>query len=158
GRAHRDQARTHYEAARARFNEALTVRRQLVAQAPDNNDWAYGISLIYVRLGDLDRSTDLSAAQRNYENALANAADIFRRSPNDARWLRELSWGFNKVGDIRLIAGERKLKAGDISGRNELTSALDAFGHSLCIRRRLAQQKDNDTLLKRDISYSLDRI
>jgi tetratricopeptide (TPR) repeat protein len=40
----------------------------------------------------------------------------------------------------------------------ELTAALDAFGNSLCIRRRLDAHEENDTKLKRDITFTLDRI
>ncbi|MFI5010727.1 MAG: hypothetical protein ACHQAY_00105 [Hyphomicrobiales bacterium] len=142
--------------ARKRFLDVLWVRTRLVATSPDKDDWAMGLSLSYVRLGDLERSTDLAAARKYYELSLQNAADFFLRNPTSERWQRELSFDFNKVGDVKLLSGERDLKEG--APPIGLASALEDFNNSLCIRQSLAAKDKTDMKLKRDVSYTLVRI
>src|SRR5581483_8459321 len=60
--------------ARANFGQTLAVRSDLMAENPGNDLWAQGVSVIYTRLGDLDASSDLDAALRNYEKSLDIAA------------------------------------------------------------------------------------
>jgi Novel STAND NTPase 1 len=95
--------------ARESFLKALRIRTRLVAAAPEKDDWALGVSLSYVRLGDLEQRADLAAARSYYELAVRNAASFFLRNPNSERWQRELSFGFNKVGDVKLLPGSLAL-------------------------------------------------
>ena len=149
----------NFQEARARFEETLAVRLQLVAHTPDNHDWAHGLCFVYVRLGDLDFNSNLTAAQRNYENSLALAAKYFDRNSADGRWQRELSWSFNKVGDVRARKGDDLAKAGDTTAKRvEYSAALAAFDHSLCLRRQISARSPSRTELTRDIAFSLDRI
>jgi hypothetical protein len=142
--------------AREKFLKALRIRTRLVAASPEKDDWALGVSLSYVRLGDLVQKTDLPAARQYYELALRNAADFFLRNPNSERWQRELSFDFNKVGDAKLLAGGQDGK-GQASASN-VTSALLDFNNSLCIRQTLAAKETTDMKLKRDVSFTLFRV
>ena len=140
------------------FNEALAVRRQLARTSPERDDWAIGLSQILVRLGDLSREEGRGdTAMDYYEQSLRNAARLFERRQTAARLQRELSWNFNKVGDMKLRAAERKADGDAVF--HELTEvALSHFNNSLCIRRKLATTEPQNLLFKRDVSYVLRRI
>jgi hypothetical protein len=142
--------------ARERFQEALWIRTRLIAVSPERDDWALGVSLSYVRLGDLEQKTDLSAARKYYELSLRNAATFFLRNPDSERWQRELSFDFNKVGDVELLTGEQDVKAGGATFT--LSSALIDFNNSLCVRQTLATKQTTDMRLKRDVTFTLVRI
>jgi hypothetical protein len=142
--------------ARERFQEALWIRTRLVAASPERDDWALGVSLSYVRLGDLEQKTDLSAARKYYELSLRNAAAFFLRNPDSERWQRELSFDFNKVGDVELLTGEQDVKGG--GAPFNLSGALIDFNNSLCVRQTLASREKTDMRLKRDVTFTLVRI
>jgi hypothetical protein len=149
----------NYQLARPSFESALEVRRQLVEETGENENWEYGISQVYTRIGDLDFSSNLAAALQNYQGTLAIAAKYFRRRMTDDRWQRELSWAFNKIGDVRLRTGDAKAKAGDLTAKaQDYPAALAAFSNSLCLRRQISAREPAKTELTRDISYSLDRV
>jgi len=140
------------------FSEALAVRQRLAKTSPDKDDWVIGISQSFVRLGDLDIEEDkVEAAQGYYEQSLHNAALFFSRRPKSAKLQRELSWNFNKVGDIKLRVAERKAR--DEESFHKLAeAAIGDFNNSLCIRRKLASSEPANVLFRRDISYALVRI
>jgi hypothetical protein len=140
------------------FSEALAVKRRLAKMSPDKDDWVIGTSQSFVRLGDLSlEEGKVETAQRYYEQSLHNASLFFRRRPKSTKLQRELSWNFNKVGDIKLRAAERNAR--DKESLHELTrAALADFNNSLCIRRVLATNEPRNLLFKRDVSYALLRI
>jgi eukaryotic-like serine/threonine-protein kinase len=157
GDLYRAEARVHD--ARTCFEESLSIRRRLAAKSASNDDWAQGLSFLYVRIGDLDMDGDLAAAQMNYEKSLAIAAQFFRRNPEVIRWQRELSWGFQKIGDARMRRGDLEKKGRNLAAANgEFSAALDAYANNLCLRRRMAERTPHDSQFKRDVSYALDRI
>jgi hypothetical protein len=140
------------------FSEALAVRQRLAERSPDKDEWVIGVSQSFVRLGDLSMEKgEAETAQRYYEHSLHNAALFFWREPKSTKLQRELSWNFNKVGDVKLRAAKRK--AHDKEPFRELTeAALVDFNNSLCIRRILATTEPRNLLFKRDVSYALVRI
>ena len=109
-----------------------------------------------MRLGDLEQRTDLSAARKYYELSLRNAAAFFLRNPDSERWQRELSFDFNKVGDVELLTGEQDVKGG--GAPFNLSGALIDFNNSLCVRQTLASREKTDMRLKRDVTFTLVRI
>jgi TIR domain len=140
------------------FSEALAVRQRLAKTSPDKDDWVIGTSQSFVRLGDLNiEEGKVGAAQGYYEQSLHNAALFFSRRPKSAKLQRELSWNFNKVGDIKLRVAERKARDEE-SLRKLSEAALGDFDNSLCIRRKLASSELGNVLFRRDISYALVRI
>ena len=147
------------QAARAHFDDTLAVRLRLVEEAPDNEDWAQGVSFVYTRLGDLDIKSNLASALKNYQGSLAIAAKYFYRRSADYRWQRELSWAFNKVGDVRVLNGDASARAGDLAGkRAEYSAALAAFNNSLCLRRQISAAAPTRTEFTRDVTFTLDRV
>jgi tetratricopeptide (TPR) repeat protein len=147
----------NFQDARDWFEKTLAVRRDLMAQAPDVDDWAHGVSQTFTRLGDLDFSSNLAAALQNYESSLAIAAKYFLLNTEADRWQRELSWGFNKIGDVKVRTGDVKVKVGELANP-DYVAALEAFTNSLCLRRRNSGRDPSRTELARDVSYSLERI
>jgi TIR domain len=140
------------------FSEALAVRQRLAKKSPDKDEWVIGTSQSFVRLGDLNiEEGKVETAQGYYEQSLQNAALFFSRRPKSTNLQRELSWNFNKVGDIKLRVAERKARDEE-SFRKLTEAALGDFNNSLCIRRRLASSEPRNVLFKRDVSYALLRI
>jgi tetratricopeptide (TPR) repeat protein len=156
-----------YANARAKFDETLSVRVQLVQESPGADDpWTLGLSQIYTRLGDLDNTADPEqgkvaypgAAEQNYERSFAISSKYFLHEldTNKAVWRRELSWSFNKLADIRVRRGHETLSDSAGSAR-EFAAALHAFQNSLCLRRGIAHKADNAEYT-RDVAFSLERI
>ena len=153
-----DEQKRHQDDARKLFQDSLGIRQQLI-QTSDNkkDDYALGISQSYVRLGDLSKeANDLQTAQKYYDLSLKNAATFFSRNEDSSKWQRELSYNFNKAGDIRLQIGQRDNETS--TTKNETVAALSHFKNSLCLRRDLVRKEPSNTLLKRDILYTLMRI
>jgi TIR domain len=152
-----EQKRLRQEALKW-FSEALAVRQPLAKTSPDRENWAIGISQIFVRLGDLSsEGGKAETAVSYYEQSLHNAAQFFARRPKSIALQRELSWNFNKVGDIKLRAAERKARSKE-PFRELAETALNDFNNSLCIRRKLTTTDPRNLLFKRDVSYALKRI
>jgi tetratricopeptide (TPR) repeat protein len=144
--------------ARERFDSTLAVRNELVTENKNNDEWARGVSQIYTRIGDIDIKSNLPAALSDYQSSLLIAAKYFQDRQADPLWQRELTWAFNKVGDVRLKRGDDP-KTGDADARTaEYAAALEAFGNGLCLRRQISAHDPANTELRRDIPYSLDRI
>jgi tetratricopeptide (TPR) repeat protein len=145
--------------ARAYFQDTLTIRLELADRAPDDETLLLGISQVYTRIGDIDVNSDLAAALRSYQSSLAIAAKTFNRAARNEQWQRELSWAYNKVGDVKARQGEADAKAGNGAGaRTSYAAALEAFDNSLCLRRRTADGHPENTEWQRDVPYSLNRI
>jgi hypothetical protein len=156
-----DEQKRHRDDARKLFQDSLAIRQQLIETSDSKkdkmDDYSLGISLGYVRLGDLSReANDLQTAQKYYDLSLKNAATFFSHNEASPKWQRELSYNFNKAGDIRLQIGQRDTETSAL--RNKAGAALSDFKNSLCLRRDLVTKEPNNTLLKRDILYSLMRI
>jgi conflict system STAND superfamily ATPase len=140
------------------FSEALAVRQRLAKTSPDKDEWVVGTSQSFVRLGDLNIDEgNVETAHAYYEQSLQNAALFLSRRPKSTKLQRELSWNFNKVGDIKLRVAERKAR-NEESFRKLTEAALGDFNNSLCIRRKLASSETGNVLFKRDVSYALLRI
>jgi tetratricopeptide (TPR) repeat protein len=142
--------------ARARFEDALAVVNQLVAEVPGNDEWAQGVSQLYTRIGDLDIAADLAAAERDYGSSMAVAAKYFQHKPTDESWQRELAWPYAKLADV----GQKKADADkDANSRaTDYSTALDDLENSLCLRREVAARDSAKTEFTRDVSYTLGRI
>lgn len=144
---------------RSYYEKAFTLRKRLTRDHPDVTQYTHGLSLSLVRLGDLviaesrgkpgdgvPRLEDaLAAANSNYDEAMNVSIGVFRREPDEVRWQRELSWNFNKVGDVRM-----QLK--------RFADALDAYEKGLCTRRYMANRDDKNTLWRRDVAFSLEKV
>jgi tetratricopeptide (TPR) repeat protein len=153
-----------YANARAKFDDTLSVRVQLVKESSGAYDpWTLGLSQIYTRLGDLDKTgdrekgkvADLGGAEQNYQRSFAISSKYYllELDTNNVVWRRELSWNFNKLGDIRVLKGLVD-SAGSV---REFEAALHAFQNSLCLRRDIAHKTDNAEYT-RDVAFSLERI
>jgi hypothetical protein len=129
------------------YRASLIVRRALVAEAPRDNRFAYGLSLSFVRLGDLALRENPRAARDLYRQALDNTSSMLRRELDKIDWQRELSWDLNKFGDASL-----RFDPPDIA------AAHDAYSAGLCVRRHVAEENPANTLWQRDLAFSLDKM
>jgi hypothetical protein len=149
----------NFSDARAQFENALDVVNQLVSQVPDDDDWAQGISQLYTRIGDIDVTTDLDAAQQDYQGSMTIAAKYFERKPDDESWQRELAWPYAKLADVSQRKAQAAKDAASASVRQaSYATALDDLQNSLCLRRQVAAREPAKTEFTRDVSYSLDRV
>jgi hypothetical protein len=154
-----DRLAQKYGNARLQFMNTLAIRSQLSDEASDNEEWAKGISQIHTRIGDIDIATNPAEALAHYQSALKIAARFFSRNRTDDPWQRELSWVFNKTGDVHRKRAEIAAATGDsLVKKTELAAALEAYDNSLCLRRGISARDPTKTELIRDNSYSLDRI
>jgi hypothetical protein len=141
------------------FVNTLAIRSQLSDEARDNEEWAKGVSQIHTRIGDIDIATNPAEALLHYQSALKIVASFFGRNRTDDPWQRELSWIFNKIGDVHRKRAEIAAATGDSMGKKtELVAALEAYDNSLCLRRGISARDPTKTELIRDKAYSLDRI
>ncbi len=138
-----------FAAAQKLFDESHAMRLRQFHDDRDNPIWAFGLSQSLVRIGDqkVNPGNDRAGAKTDYRQALSLIVDVFRRDPNSNDWKREreLSWCLNKVGDILLE--DKKVE-----------EAFDMYQKGLCTRRHLAYIYPTNTLLKRDLAFSLMRI
>ncbi|MEA2885676.1 MAG: eukaryotic-like serine/threonine-protein kinase [Bradyrhizobium sp.] len=154
-----DRLAQKYGTTRLQFVNTLAIRSQLYDEASDNEEWAKGVSQIHTRIGDIDIAANPAEALQHYQSALTIAARFFSRNRNDDPWQRELSWAFNKIGDVHRKRAEIAAATGDGAARKtELVAALEAYDSSLCLRRGISRRDPGKTELIRDNSYSLDRI
>lgn len=141
--------------AGARYDQALAIRQRLRRDNPDIVKFIHGLSLSLVRIGDLRLASykdegaryedAVEAARANYDEALNVSIEVFRREPDEVKWQRELSWTFNKVGDIRMLL-------------KKFSDALDVYEKGLCTRRYMSSRDDRNTLWKRDVAFSLEKV
>lgn len=154
-----DRLAQKYGTARLQFVNTLAIRSELYDEAGDNEEWAKGVSQIHTRIGDIDIATNPAEALAHYQSALTIAARFFGRNRTDDPWQRELSWAFNKIGDVHRRRAEIAAATGDGAARKtEFVAALEAYDSSLCLRRGISRRDPARTELIRDNSYSLDRI
>ncbi len=83
--------------ARSRFDDTLAIRRELVVEQADDEDWAQGLSQIYTRLGDLDSFSNLAKALEDYQSSLSIAR---RYLPAQAQAVREVA---QCSGSVRIL-------------------------------------------------------
>jgi hypothetical protein len=149
----RREMNREFDASRDLFSQAQEIRRRLHDADPKNPDWAFGLSQILVRIGD-DREfprKDLAGAEQNYRSALELMIGVVRSAPDrnpeadDWKVERELSWGFHKVGDI-------------LVGKREFDAALAMHENGLRARRYILSHRESNSLAKRDVAFSLDKI
>jgi hypothetical protein len=156
-----DLARQQNKAAEARqrFQDALVLVTQLVKEAPDNDQWALGVSRLYTSMGDLDIAADLAAAERDYGNSMTLAANYFDRKQGNEIWQRELAWPYAKLADVNQKRGDTLKDPADADRRQaSYATALDDLENSVCLRRKVAAAEPASTEYTRDVSYTLDRV
>jgi hypothetical protein len=136
---------TDLEAARASFEQTLSIRRRLFSAHPQDFSKVDALSKILVRLGDVDIRTKRSdVAEARYASALAMNIGAFTSSPDDKDRQRELSWALGKFGDTRLTEDKQE--------------ALYFFDNALCLRRRMLEKQPDNAKYESDVSYALSRV
>ncbi len=82
---------------------------------------------------------------RPIEEALAIGRKLAAADPGNAEWQRDLNVSLNRIGDVRLAAGDR-------------AGALKAYEESLAIMRRLAAADPGNAGWQADLVLSLYRV
>jgi len=126
------------EAAATRLDEALAIRRRLVAADPDELKHQTDLTLTLNRLGDIEvRTGDLPAALIAYEEALAVARGVSAATPDDVEARADVWISLIKVGDVLASTGKA-------------TEGLALYEEALAIMRGLATaHPDNNEWLRR---------
>lgn len=134
--------------ARASLEEALVYATRLHEREPENVDRTIALSRVLVRVGDLDVfDKDFQAAKTRYDFAFQKMQLALRaRSGAPSNELkRELSWTYNKVGDVN-------------AALKSYTVALSAYERGLCVRRALLVEMPGNTILQQDIGWNYEKI
>ena len=136
-----------------RFNEAaaswrvqLRFSERLAAAAPENAEFARGLSISYDRLGDSEvRLGHGDTALGYYRQWLAIAERLAAATPENAEFARDLSISYERLGDIEVSLGH-----GD--------TALGYSRQALAIRERLAAAAPENAEFARNLSISYNRM
>jgi tetratricopeptide (TPR) repeat protein len=80
-----------------------------------------------------------------YEESLAIMRKLAAADPGNADWQRDVSVSLEKIGDVRLAAGDR-------------AAALAAYEESLAIMRKLVAADPRNAQWQRDVSVGLNRV
>lgn len=138
-----------FEKSRRMFDEAIEIRIRLYNEDKENHERAFQLSQSLVRIGDhKDRpEKNLAGAKADYERALELMIAAISRDPEEKeeKYVRELSWAFNKIGDILVL-------------QKDPEAAIERYEKGLCVRRYLAAKDESNTLRKRDLGFSLQRL
>jgi tetratricopeptide (TPR) repeat protein len=134
------------QAARAAFDESLSIVRNLAARDPGNAGWARDVSVSLNKLGDVAVAQgDLSAARAAYAEDLEIARTLAARDPGNAAWARDVLVSLVKLGDLFVAEGD-------------LPAARAAFDEGLAIARALAARDPGNAGWARDVSVSLEKL
>jgi hypothetical protein len=80
-----------------------------------------------------------------YQQGLAIFTHLADEDKTNSDWQRDLSVGYNKVGDVLAI-------------QSRLQDALDAYRESLAIAKRLAEEDESNSVWQRDLSVSYSNV
>ena len=82
------------------------IRRRLVEQDPNNNEWQQDLAMIHREIGnELKEEGKLSEARRAYESSLVIAEHLAKQNPQKADWQKDLAENYEKLGDILVDEG-----------------------------------------------------
>jgi MTH538 TIR-like domain (DUF1863) len=138
----KNDASPNYASARKPYEEALGLLEPLVKRFPDRVDFVREYGHILTRLGDLDvKAGDRDSAEQRYAILLDVTLEVFRRKP-DVDAMRELGWGFRKLGEFQ----------------SDPFAATAKFVNEVCVRRQLVTLQPNSNLFARDLAYALTRL
>jgi hypothetical protein len=144
--------------ARGMFNGAQRLLGLLTKLPAAKSDWALLLSRVYTSLGDMDAADNLDAgAERYYALLLGNDAAFYAQHTDQVDWQRELSWAFSKLADLQMKRA-RQLTNDPATRQDMITQALDQYNGALCLRTIVVGATLDNTLTKRDLSFTLDRI
>ena len=126
--------------------EAVAAGEKLARHDPGNAQWQRDLSVIYERLGDVQRAQgDLAGALASYRQSLTIAEKLARQDPGNAQRQRDLSVSYEKLGDVQRAQGD-------------LAGALASCRQSLTIAEKLARQDPGNAEWQRDLSVIYERL
>jgi MTH538 TIR-like domain (DUF1863) len=132
-----------YSSARKAYEAALGFLEPLVSRFPERVGSARQYGRLLTRLGDLDvKAGDRPSANRRYSLFLSVAERTFRRTPNDVEAIREVGWGFRKLGE----------------SQTDPAAAAAYFANEVCLHRRLVVDEPSNALWARDLGYGLTKL
>jgi|GEM_PF-6889301 len=137
------RARGDLAAARAAYERALEVARDLAARHPSHSGGARNVSTSLQRIGDVRLAEgDLAGALTAYEKSILDLGDLAARNPANVGWARNAAAGLDRIGEARRAQGD-------------LTTARIAYLKGLAILRHFVVQNPGDAGLLRDMSVAL---
>jgi len=138
--------------AGAAADKGVAIIRKLVVVDPSNALWQRDLSVSLVRVGDArlaagDRAGALAAYEESLVivESLAIVRNLAVADPGKVGWQGDLSLSHEKVGDVRLAAGD-------------WAGALSAYEEGLAARLRLAAADPGNTTWQVGVSASLNKV
>lgn len=143
-----DILRSHGDlpAALIAYRSALTIRKSLFQQNPEEPGWLIALSASHQKTGlVLESQGKLAEARDAFSAAQTLGERIVERNPDNYAGQHSLSFSYNRLGDI-------------IQDQGVPSEALEAYRAALAIRERLLQRDPNNTEYQREISTNYERI
>jgi tetratricopeptide (TPR) repeat protein len=143
-----ERERNDPKRAREYYERASSEAAILTEKNAGESKYAVMLSQVLVRLGDLDRAErNNTAAKGRYQQAYQRTSAAVRQShgavPVDLQ--RELSWNYNKLGDVETAIGN-------------FPEALAQYEKGLCVREALSAGAPEQTEWRRDVSWTFERM
>ena len=140
------QSQGKLEAARAAYDEVLTISRRLAEQYPSNAGWQHDLAVAHSKVGDVLQSQGkLKAARASFDKVLAISRRLEEQDPSNVGWKRELAVAHSRVGDV--LREQCKLEA-----------ARAAFDEVLTISRRLSEQDPSNAVWQRGLAVAYSKV
>ena len=140
------QSQGKLEAARAAYDEVLTISRRLAEQYPSNAGWQHDLAVAHSKVGDVLQSQGkLKAARASFDKVLAISRRLEEQDPSNVGWKRELAVAHSRVGDV-------------LREQGKLEAAWAAFDEDVTICRRLAEQDPSNARWLKDLAVAHSRV
>ncbi len=145
-RGPRAQSHATLTDAKAIYEEAHRIAKQLVEDEPENEKFLRELSVSHNSLGDVAVAQgDLALAAGQYGAALVIAEKLAASDPGNAEWQRDLSVSHTNLGDVAVAQGDLALAAGQ-------------YGAALVIAEKLAASDPGNAGWQRDLSVSHEKL
>ncbi|GAB4081756.1 CHAT domain-containing protein [Modestobacter muralis] len=132
--------------AARRLAEGVQQEAMKRAEAdPANIGWQRDLSISHIKLGDLARAGDLTAAGEHYRAALAITERLAEADPANIGWQRDLGVSRTSLGDLA-------------EATRDLPAAAEHYRAALAIDQRLAEADPANTEWQRDLSIDRSKL
>lgn len=97
------------DVARSTYDQAIVIRRRLVAESPDELEHLRQLSdTVFVR-GLAERKWNrMDAALRSFAESRSILEDLIRRTGGDERHVSALSWTLGNIASVQFLQGQRE--------------------------------------------------
>jgi tetratricopeptide (TPR) repeat protein len=128
------------------YRKAYNIRRELIAEAPENPVYKQELSYTLIALAELSfRLGDRARGEDYYQQALEMREGMAKLRPDDLKVQKEL-------GDVFYMVGEFKLRGGELAASRTYLEKCRAT------RQALVDREPRNAILRRDLGLAFYRL